>query len=75
MSSQEVGVSKTPKFPIACNINKVVTTKVLRPIKSNRLYYTLLSPLALWHYQYRPLQRGIVGEKPEKVTAILVCEG
>ena len=75
MRYQEVGVAKTPKFPIACNINRVETTKITSPPNPNRLYSTLLLPLALRHCQLRPRRRGIMGDKPDKVTEILACEG
>ena len=71
MRSQEVSVEKNPKFPIACNINRVETTKIPSLSKLNRFYSTLLLPLASWHFRLSPRRQGRIGEKTKKVTAIL----
>ena len=66
---------KKPKFTIASNINRVETKKIPIPLKPNILYSALLLPLALQNCQLRPRQQRRIGDKHEKVTAILDCGG
>ena len=75
MRCPEVGVSKTPKFPIACNIDRVETKNIPSPPKPNIFYFTLLLPLALRYFQHHPYQQERMGDKPEKFTACLTCKG
>ena len=72
MRFQEVGVAKAPKFPIECNINRVETIKISSPPNPNRLYYTLLLPLASRYCQLCPIRQGRMGDKTEIFTATLV---